>query len=179
MVTVIGYTFTIPEAVMGLTFLAAGGCLPEAASAIIMARKGKLYLTLFTTSREIHMPSFLYFLGEGAMGVSNSLGSNSLAVLFSLGLPWFLRTIVNKFTGKEPTFTIASNGIEFTILILLVSLVALYLIIACNRYRLNRLVGAALLLTYTIMVTFGILLNMGIIFSFITDGECPDVLGRV
>lgn len=42
MVTVIGFTFKIPEAVMGLTFLAAGGCLPEAFSAIIMARKGNI-----------------------------------------------------------------------------------------------------------------------------------------
>lgn len=111
------------------------------------------------------------------MGVSNALGSNSLAVLFSLGLPWFLRTIVNKFTGKDPTFTIASNGIEFTILILLVSVVALYLIIACNKYRLKRLVGGALLFVYTIMVTFGILLNMGVIFKFITEGNCPDTVG--
>lgn len=43
MVTVVGFTIGIPEAVMGLTFLAAGGCLPEAASAIIMARKGCIF----------------------------------------------------------------------------------------------------------------------------------------
>ena len=40
MVVVIGYTFGIPEPVMGLTFLAFGGCMPEAISAIIVARKG-------------------------------------------------------------------------------------------------------------------------------------------
>lgn len=36
----IGYTFTIPESVMGLTFLAIGGCTPELLTASIMARKG-------------------------------------------------------------------------------------------------------------------------------------------
>lgn len=110
--------------------------------------------------------------GEGAMGVSNALGSNSLAVLFSLGLPWFLRTIVNKFTGKDPRIYIASNGIEFTILILLVAVVSLYTIIALSRYRLKKLVGASLLGVYVLMVTFAILLNTGIIFSFITGNNC-------
>lgn len=42
MVVRIGETFGIPDSVMGLTFLAAGGCLPEAISSVIMARKGKL-----------------------------------------------------------------------------------------------------------------------------------------
>lgn len=106
------------------------------------------------------------------MGVSNALGSNSLAVLFSLGLPWFLRTMYNKVTGEDPRFYIASNGIEFTILILLVSVACLYAIIALNQYRLNRLVGATLIGVYTIMVTFAILLNMGIIFSFLTGNDC-------
>ena len=40
MVVIIGYTFGIPEPVMGLTFLAFGGCMPEAISAVIVARKG-------------------------------------------------------------------------------------------------------------------------------------------
>jgi hypothetical protein len=33
----------VPDSVMGLTMLAAGGSLPEAFSAIIMARKGELF----------------------------------------------------------------------------------------------------------------------------------------
>jgi len=143
MVTIVGFSFNIPEAVMGLTFLAAGGCLPEAASAIIMARKG-----------------------DGAMGVSNSLGSNSLAVLFSLGLPWFLRTMVNIGQDKQAYITIYNNGIEFTILLLLLAVVSLYLIISCNGYRLKRIVGASLIGTYACFVTVAILMNMGIIGNF-------------
>ncbi|KAG6461320.1 hypothetical protein O3G_MSEX012556 [Manduca sexta] len=39
--TVIGHTLFIPESVMGMTFLAFGGCLPEACSIFIMSRRGK------------------------------------------------------------------------------------------------------------------------------------------
>lgn len=40
MVVIIGYTFGIPEPIMGFTLLAFGGCMPEAISAVIVARKG-------------------------------------------------------------------------------------------------------------------------------------------
>ena len=46
MVVVIGYTFGIPEPIMGLTFLAFGGCMPEAISAVIVARKG-IYIYIY------------------------------------------------------------------------------------------------------------------------------------
>ena len=37
----LGYTIGVPESIMGLTFLAAGGCMPEALSCVLMIRKGK------------------------------------------------------------------------------------------------------------------------------------------
>uniref|UniRef100_A0A336MQ44 CSON004917 protein n=1 Tax=Culicoides sonorensis TaxID=179676 RepID=A0A336MQ44_CULSO len=140
MVTVIGFTYAIPEAVMGLTLLAAGGCLPEAFSAIIMAKKG-----------------------EGAVGISNPLGSNSLGILFSLGFPWFLRSFVDLLQGESATVTIYNNGMEFTIMILLLAAVSLYTIIALSKFRLKKLVGATLIMVYTIFVTLGILMNMGLL----------------
>lgn len=36
-----GFTLAVPETVMGLTFLAAGGCMPEAISSCAAIRKGK------------------------------------------------------------------------------------------------------------------------------------------
>lgn len=39
-----GYTFNINDAVMGITFLAVGGSIPEASSAIVNARNG-LYVS--------------------------------------------------------------------------------------------------------------------------------------
>ena len=41
MISVIGNTFGIPDTVMGMTFLAFGGCMPEAASAVTLIRRGR------------------------------------------------------------------------------------------------------------------------------------------
>lgn len=43
---VLAITYDAPEALMGMTVLAAGGCLPEAISVIIVARKGMLILNI-------------------------------------------------------------------------------------------------------------------------------------
>ena len=48
MTTVVGDTIGIPDSIMGLTFLAAGGNMPEIASIVILARQGnKLDFLLF------------------------------------------------------------------------------------------------------------------------------------
>ena len=41
MITVIGFTLTIPDTVMGLTFIAAGVSVPDALSGIAVIREGK------------------------------------------------------------------------------------------------------------------------------------------
>lgn len=53
---------------MGLTFLAAGTSVPEAVSSVIVTKQG-----------------------HGAMGISNSIGSNTFDILLCLGLPWFIK----------------------------------------------------------------------------------------
>jgi len=42
MTTLLGDTIGIPDSVMGITFLAAGGNMPELVSIVILARQGKL-----------------------------------------------------------------------------------------------------------------------------------------
>lgn len=54
---------------MGLTFLAAGTSVPEAVSSVIVTNQG-----------------------HGAMGISNSIGSNTFDILLCLGLPWFVKS---------------------------------------------------------------------------------------
>lgn len=39
-ITVIGYTLFIPDSAMGITFLAAGGSIPEAVAVVVVARAG-------------------------------------------------------------------------------------------------------------------------------------------
>jgi Ca2+/Na+ antiporter len=144
MVVVIGDTFGIPEPIMGFTLLAFGGCMPEAISAVIVARKG-----------------------SGQMGVSNALGANSLAVLFSLGLPWFIRTMADGAWTKEggSFIKIASEGIEYTILSLILAVASLYLTIAIAGYKLRKTVGGILALLYLIFATLAVLSELGIIFG--------------
>lgn len=144
MVVVIGDTFGIPEAIMGFTLLAFGGCMPEAISAVIVARKG-----------------------SGQMGVSNALGSNSLAILFSLGLPWFIRNMV---TGAQEGFAdahvkIASYGIEFTIMGLLLAVASLYITVTAAGYKLRKTVGGILAGCYLILATFAILVELDVFFE--------------
>jgi sodium/potassium/calcium exchanger 4 len=70
MITVIGFTFGIPDTVMGLTFIAAGVSVPDALSGIAVVREG-----------------------HGDMAVSNAIGSNVFDILVCLGIPWFIQTV--------------------------------------------------------------------------------------
>lgn len=47
MVAIIGYTFGIPETIMGMTLIAWGGCMPEAIISVIMIRKGELVIWVY------------------------------------------------------------------------------------------------------------------------------------
>ena len=41
MVTIIGFTFGIPDSIMGITFLAAGSSVPDALSSVLVVRQGQ------------------------------------------------------------------------------------------------------------------------------------------
>lgn len=144
---------------MGLTLLAAGGCMPEAISSVLMIRKGNLDLSI---SNLIVIDCLLS--GEGGIGVSNSLGANSLAILMSLGVPWLIRNIIYHSTADKSFIILRSFGIEYTIVSLLVATVLLYAVLATAKYHLNKLVGLALLTIYSIFLTVGVLLELDIIF---------------
>lgn len=147
MVVIIGFTFGIPEPIMGLTFLAAGGCLPEAVSAVLVARSG-----------------------SGGVGVSNALGANSLNILFSLGFPWFLRTMIDGAGTTGAYIHIFSYGIAFVITSLLLAIICLYIVLSIAKFTLRKTVGIALFIVYGIFVTFAILMELDI---FVDSGRCP------
>lgn len=132
---------------MGLTFLAAGGCMPEGISSVLSVRKG-----------------------EGGIGVSNSLGANSLAILMSLGIPWLIKNILHRNTPGKDVIQITSYGVEYTILLLLLATLSLYIVLTLSRYRLKKTVGLTLISIYLVLITFGILLELNIFFPWI---KCP------
>lgn len=104
------------------------------------------------------------FSGEGGMGVSNSLGANSLSIIFSLGLPWFIRTLTNGSDLEQSFVNIQSYGIEFVILSLIGTVVALFVVIALGKFRLKKLVGCVLLTIYFIFITLAILVEIDVFF---------------
>lgn len=133
---------------MGLVFLAAGNCTPEAICVILMIRSG-----------------------EKSVGVSNSLGSCSLNIFLSLGLPWFFRNFVlwmNNNSNETPCVQIDSMGIRPTVLLLLLSVLVLYVILTLSRYRLSRNVGLCLLASYSILIILSVLFEMDLLLSIAT-----------
>ncbi|KAK5646064.1 hypothetical protein RI129_004528 [Pyrocoelia pectoralis] len=129
MLTIIGKTFHISDTVLGFTFLAAGGCLPEAISITIMSRRG-----------------------EGSMGISNSLGANSMNILMSLGLPWFIKTLIVK-NDKGKFIEITSGAIEYTILSLILVIISLFITLYFNDFKLQKKTGIALIVIYLIFLS--------------------------
>lgn len=132
-----GETFGISQAVIGLTILAAGNCLPEAISSIITVRRG-----------------------DNGVGVSNSLGSCTLDILLSLGVPWLIRNLMHP---NEDGVILRSSSIRYTTILLFLSILLLYLILTLARYRLHATVGLSLLGAYTILAIISLLFETNVI----------------
>lgn len=102
--------------------------------------------------------------GEGSFGVSNSLGANSLAILMSLGVPWFVKTMVAGAGSTNAHIKIESYGIVFTITSLLLAVLALYVVLTMAGYHLKKVVGISLLTVYTVLITVAVLVELDLVF---------------
>ncbi|KAK4011468.1 hypothetical protein OUZ56_020585 [Daphnia magna] len=106
-----GYTLGIPDSAMGITFLAAGGSVPEGVAAVVVARAGK-----------------------GSMGISNSVGSNTFDILICMGLPWLIKAAVMPEYPADGNFVaINSGGVVYSVLMLFCTILVLYFAIAFNK----------------------------------------------
>ncbi|XP_018354795.1 PREDICTED: sodium/potassium/calcium exchanger 3-like [Trachymyrmex septentrionalis] len=140
-ITIIGDTFRIPDSIMGLTFLAAGMSVPEAVSSVIVANQG-----------------------YGAMGISNSIGSNVFDVLLCLGLPWFVKaTLLPKVPGQY-YIQINSQGLVYSSVSLFSTLIMLYGALFINKFTLSRTVGIACLVMYAIFLIFSSVVELNTFF---------------
>nr|NP_001287645.1 uncharacterized protein Dmel_CG17167, isoform E [Drosophila melanogaster]EYR77334.1 uncharacterized protein Dmel_CG17167, isoform E [Drosophila melanogaster] len=99
---------------------------------------------------------------ENGIGVSNSLGANSLAILLSLGVPWFIKNCIHYGTGEPQQ--VGTQGIEYNILILIISTMALFIILSFSGYRLTKRVGVALFTVYGVFIVLQILIEMNVFF---------------
>ncbi|XP_005177407.2 sodium/potassium/calcium exchanger 4-like [Musca domestica] len=148
-ITIIGDTLHIPDSVLGLTILAAGVSIPEAICSIIVTRQG-----------------------QASKGLSNSLGSNTFDILLCLGLPWFVKSYFLPDNPQEFSIILNAEGLTFTGVALLTSLLALYLIFALNKFTLNRRVGLTCLVLYIVIITLTTLMQLNVFFP-VNLPVCP------
>ncbi|KAL0277637.1 UNVERIFIED_CONTAM: hypothetical protein PYX00_004860 [Menopon gallinae] len=134
MLTVIGDTIGIPESVMGLTFLAAGGSMPEAFSTLFMARRG-----------------------EGGLGFSNSLGGNTMDICLCLGLPWLLKCAL---TGP---ITFDSESLQYNSIALFIGIFILIGVSMLTGFKMNRKMGTICCLCYLIFIVVSLLFELKVI----------------
>ncbi|CAG7716382.1 unnamed protein product [Allacma fusca] len=141
MMTVIGDALGIPDAVMGLTFIAAGTSLPEALSSVIVAQQGL-----------------------GNMSVSNSVGSNTFNILLCLGLPWMIRNFILIGAGAEGYISMSAGAFGYVSIFLVASTVILYGLIAWNRFYLDFKIGVVAMIMYLLFLVLASLLELNFFF---------------
>ncbi|KAM6956768.1 sodium/potassium/calcium exchanger 3 [Aplochiton taeniatus] len=147
MVTVIGFTLGIPDVIMGITFLAAGTSVPDCMASLIVARQGM-----------------------GDMAVSNSIGSNVFDILIGLGLPWAIQTLAIDYGSF---IKLNSKGLIFSVGLLLGSVFLTVLGVHLNKWTLDKRLGLACLLLYSVFLCFSILIEYNI-FIFVNLPTCRD-----
>ncbi|EEB15956.1 sodium/potassium/calcium exchanger 5 precursor, putative [Pediculus humanus corporis] len=141
MITVVGDTLSIPDSVMGLTFLAAGMSIPEATSSVIVTNQG-----------------------HGGMGISSSIGSNTFDILLCLGLPWLIKSTFFPAQSGNHLIKINSRGLGYTAISLLTTLTFLYASFFFNRFILDRKIGILCLFMYLTFLIFACLMELNVFF---------------
>ncbi|XP_078371659.1 sodium/potassium/calcium exchanger 4-like [Oculina patagonica] len=134
MVTIIGYTFMIPDTVMGLSLVAFGSSVPDCLSSLFVAQKG-----------------------DGDMAVSHTVGSNVFDILLCLGIPWLVKTTVWDY---DSTVVINSHGLFISCFFILGSIAVTLLIIYYYKWVLDKKVGCIYLVFYFIFMGISIYVEM-------------------
>ncbi|XP_040563494.1 probable sodium/potassium/calcium exchanger CG1090 [Lepeophtheirus salmonis] len=145
MITIIGFTFGVPDTVMGLTFIAAGVSVPDALSGIAVVKEG-----------------------HGDMAVSNAIGSNVFDILVCLGIPWFIKTAI---ISPGTYITIKSKGLVYSTLSLFSTVVFLIVASHFNGWKLDKKFGVILLIWYFIFMIFASMYELNVFGEF-NPPEC-------
>lgn len=127
----------IPDTVSGITVLAAGTSIPELITSYLIVKKA----------------------GLADMAICNSIGSNIFDILFCLGLPWLLKTLVIVVTNGVGFATLASTAISIqstalplTSLTLLLTIIAMLVIFRLTEWRLSLRMGIMCFVVYILFV---------------------------
>lgn len=134
MITIIGYTFLIPDTIMGITLIAFGASVPDALSSVLVAKSGR-----------------------GDMAVSNAIGSNVFDILICLGLPWFLKCLF----GTVSFIKVKSKGLKYSSITLFATVIILLVSIKLNKWQLDKKLGIFLMCIYLLFILLTSLYEFG------------------
>ncbi|XP_015372787.1 PREDICTED: sodium/potassium/calcium exchanger 3-like [Diuraphis noxia] len=126
--TICGDTFHISDVVMGIGVLAVGSSIPEAVSGIINAQNG-----------------------EGSMSISSALGSNTMDILFCLGLPWFVKCTLPTSMNGGPV-TLQTDTLFFNCICMITSVVILNVAAAISGYKMHKPFGVMCLVGQVVII---------------------------
>jgi len=98
------------------------------------------------------------------MGISNSIGSNVFDVLLCLGLPWFIKAALLPKVPEQYYIQINSQGLVYSSVSLLSTLVILYGALFINKFRLSRTVGIVCLVMYVVFLIFASIVELNTFF---------------
>ena len=130
--TKIGKVAVIPDAVMGLTFLAAGTSVPDLITSVLVAKQG-----------------------HGDMAVSSSIGSNIFDVPVGLPVPWLLYTI-----AFQTDMNVSSAGMGCNIGMLFLMLLMVMISIMAFKWKMTKLMGGVMMLLYAVFLVVALGLSM-------------------
>lgn len=122
--TLTGEALGISDAVMGLTFLAAGTSVPDLITSVLVAKEGK-----------------------GDMAVSSSIGSNLFDVTVGLPLPWLLYTLI-----FQRDMEVNSVGIGCSIGMLFIMLLLVFISIIVFKWEMTKPMGGVMMVLYLVFV---------------------------
>lgn len=109
--------------------------------------------------------------GQIGTGIANSLGASSLAILLSLGVPWFIKNILLLAQSNNPFVEAAQDtSVVYTITSLILVPIALYAIVSAFRFELRRSTSVFLFFSYVTCVSFAILVELDVVFE--SDNSC-------
>jgi len=89
-----------------------------------------------------------------------------------LGLPWLVKALMSGSSEGDWLVTVQSEGLAYTTISLLLSLILLYTILVASRFILSRTLGIACLLIYAVFLSIAILFELNV-FYVVTLPTCP------
>lgn len=138
MAVLIGYTLSIPDAIMGLTLLAGGTSIPDALSSLAVAKRG-----------------------FGDMAVSSSIGSNVFDILIGLPIPWIIACWMGLNGGWVKIY---SENLLIMILTLFIMVSVVIMTISWAGWKLTVPLANVMMVLYFVFVAESLLLELNLIF---------------